>query len=124
MPRHLQGKSLWTHFLVTTAEAGRSESLLGACSPAQGPSPREQRWGPAASSLAGALLVLLLAAALSVRGAAARAPGLEAVLVGVASLLLPALLFLALAFRGFLAALFLLGVLLFMGGQRVLNCVN
>lgn len=37
---------------------------------------------------------------------------------------LPALLLLGLAFRGFLAALFLFVVLLFMGGQRVLNCVD
>lgn len=51
-------------------------------------------------------------------------PGLEAVLVGVTSVLLPLFFFLALAFRGFLAALLLLRVLLFMGGQRVLNCVN
>lgn len=89
------------------------------------PAQRKQRWrlGPASSPV-GTRLVLLLPAALLARRAAAGAPGLEAGLVGVASVLLPVLFFLALAFRGFLAALFLLRVLLFMGGQRVLNCVN
>lgn len=94
-------------------------------SPQYSPVPEETALEAAAtSSLGGALLILLLATALPVRGVATSAPGLEAGLVGVASVLLPVLFFLALAFGGFLAALFLLRVLLFMGWQRVLDCVN
>lgn len=110
-----------------------SWALLKACpqslahtspSPQYPPVPEETALGAAATSSLGALLILLLATALPVWGVATTAPGLEAGLVGVASVLLPVLFFLALAFGGFLAALFLLRVLLFMGWQRVLDCVN
>lgn len=52
------------------------------------------------------------------------ASSLEAVLVRVGSVLLPAFFFWVLALCRFLITLFLFMVLLFMGGECVLNCVN
>lgn len=72
----------------------------------------------------GPLLVLVLAAPLPGWRMTGCASGSEAVLVRVGSVLLPALFFLVLAFCRFLIVLFLFMVLLFMGGQGVLNCVN
>lgn len=59
------------------------------------------------------------------RRAACGAPGrVKAALVRVTSVLLPTCFLLVLAFARLLTALFLFMVLLFMGGQCVLNCVN
>lgn len=49
---------------------------------------------------------------------------MKAALVGVASVFLPTCFLLVLTFARLLTALFLFVVLLFMGGQCVLNCVN
>lgn len=76
-----------------------------------------------ASPPAGPGLVLVLGAAL-VRGRVpAGAARMPAALMGVASVLLGVGFFLVLVFRRFLIALFLFVVLLFMGGQGILNCV-
>ena len=94
--------------------------------------PRPGRWeglaGPRAptSPLAGPRVRLLVAAPLAPLPPLPRrrAPGVDAVLVRVRPVLLAPFLLLALAFRRFLAVLFLFVVLLFVGGQGVLNCVN
>lgn len=76
------------------------------------------------SSLVGPRFVLVLAAPLPRWRMTGCASSSEAVLVRVGSVLLPVLFFLVLAFRRFLIILFLFLVLLFMGGQCILDGVN
>ncbi|KAG3293251.1 hypothetical protein H1C71_014776, partial [Ictidomys tridecemlineatus] len=95
------------------------------------PSPRAVRaqlaWaGPShsASPPAGPRVTLVPGAPLSWGGVPHRASSVQAVLVGMASVLLRVCFFLVLAFHRFLIAFFLFMLLLFMGRQCVLDCVD